>query len=382
MENPRQLAVVSARKEGATVKKAILSEEQLGQGRVSYATRRVPRAAMKVLLSGDIRPQAGDLVYARIEQLGQHKRIELETGRRAQLYPGDEVIVSYGNRYAPDQFEAVVPDNLGPCHLVAGGGIAAITLSRHYRMKRPTVIKPLGLIADSDGQRLNLSRWTIADPCGQKERPYTVAVVGSSMNAGKTTTAASLIHGLAACGLKVGAAKVTGTGAGCDRWSMVDAGAAEFLDFTDAGYASTFRLSAAQVEGILVKLVGCLAERAVHMIVLEIADGLLQKETKTLLVSSPFRALVDEVIYAASDAMGALAGVGWLRQKGLPVSALSGILSLSPLATKEALAATGLRVLSRGELCDAAWHLPRRAGGNSLVPRIGGAERHETAALL
>ena len=67
------------------------------------------------------------------------------------------------------------------------------------------------------------------------------------MNSGKTTTAASLIHGLKRAGLKVAAVKVTGTGSGGDLWSMSDAGAATTLDFTDLGHASTAGLPHTEV---------------------------------------------------------------------------------------------------------------------------------------
>ena len=43
----------------------------------------------------------------------------------------------------------------------------------------------------------------------------------------------------------------TGTGAGIDVWLMSDAGADMVLDFTDAGFASTHRLSGAELETIL-----------------------------------------------------------------------------------------------------------------------------------
>ena len=54
------------------------------------------------------------------------------------------------------------------------------------------------------------------------------------MNSGKTTTVAAITHGLTAAGLRVGAMKVTGTGAGGDPFLFADAGAAEVLDFTSA----------------------------------------------------------------------------------------------------------------------------------------------------
>lgn len=80
--------------------------------KAAYTTRHVRlESACSVELAD--RPETGDLVLARVTELGQHYRLELPDGRRATLYEGDEIVVAYGNRYAPDQFEAVVPDDLG-----------------------------------------------------------------------------------------------------------------------------------------------------------------------------------------------------------------------------------------------------------------------------
>ena len=97
---------------------------RLKQAKWAYTTRRIKQDRHFQLLSGAIIPEAGDLVLARVEELGQHKRLELVSSRRARLFEGDEIVVAYGARYAPRQFEAVVPTRLEPCHLVAGGGIA------------------------------------------------------------------------------------------------------------------------------------------------------------------------------------------------------------------------------------------------------------------
>ncbi len=67
------------------------------------------------------------------------------------MFVGDEIVVVYGNRYAPDQFEAVIPDTLAPCHLVAAGGIASKLLCKHNSMDDPTVIAPIGLLGNDRG---------------------------------------------------------------------------------------------------------------------------------------------------------------------------------------------------------------------------------------
>ena len=86
--------------------------------------------------------------------------------------------------------------------------------------------------------------------------------------------------------------------------------------------------------------------------VLELADGLLQRETAGLLQSSVFRSLVDGTIFCAGDALGASAGIDWLEQRAIPVLAVSGVVSASPLASSEARSATRLPVFTREELAD------------------------------
>jgi len=321
----------------------------------AYTTRRVDKQAIVSLLSGDINPWPGDLVLAKVVKIGQHKRIELEHGRRAPLFIGDEIIICYGDRYAPDQFEAKVPSDLAECHLVAAGGIASRSLSQHGKIKAPTLIQPLGLLAGIDGKRINLSEWALPSntSINPNPRPFIITVAGTSMNAGKTTTAAHLIKGLVRSGMKVGAAKITGTGAGGDRWLMKDAGACEVLDFTDAGFASTFRLPLEKIEDIAYRLTGHLRNNGVDAIVLEIADGLFQQETAQLLTQPAFQSSIDAIIFAAGDSMGASCGVDWLQRKGLPVIALSGCVSASTLSSREAESATGLPVMGLEQLSSA-----------------------------
>lgn len=330
---------------------------RLMRAKHSYAMRRIPLDGPLKLLSGEVAPRSGDLVLARVQHLGQHAKIELPTGRRASLFAGDEIVVCYGERYAPDQFEAHVPDNLGPCHLVAAGGIAAVCSDKHDSVKAPTQIKPIGLVADADGRRLNLADHTLSAAVSPTQTPPVIAVAGAMMNAGKTTCAASLIRGLKRRGLLVGVAKVTGTGAGGDRWLMVDSGADAVLDFTDVGAASTAGLSPSRVEGIFNTLVDHLAAAAVDVIVVEVADGLLQRETAMLLDSPSFKARCTGVIFAAKDALGAAAGVRHMESEGHTVLAVGGVLSASPLATREARRIVAVPVVTTEHLV-AGWWLP------------------------
>ena len=151
---------------------------------------------------------------------------------------------------------------------------------------------------------------------------------------------------------------------------FVDAGAVPVLDFTDFGYASTYRVPPAEIEQILCQTVAHLAHAGPDVVVVEVADGLLQQETAALLKSTTFRHLVGGIVFAAPDAMSGAAGVEWLEKRGLPVLALSGAMTASPLAMAEAYSASRLPVLTQQQLLEPSrvhallQDLTRRADGS------------------
>src|SRR5205814_1140562 len=214
-----------------------------------YSVRRVDLSDVSDVVT-DVRPKAGDLVLARVTRLGQHQHLEFVNGRRSRLWPGDEIVVAFGARYAPDQYEAVVPDDLSPCHLVAGGGIAGRVVSRHANIKPATDIEPLGLLLNAQGV-INV-RGAALGPSPPLRPPLVVGV----------------------------------------------------------------------------------------------GDGLLQRETAALGQSHRVTKTVAAALFAAPDAMSAIAGVDWLRRRNLGVAAVSGMVTASPLARQEAASELGVPVVT------------------------------------
>lgn len=343
-----------------------LDPRRLAVAKSAYTTRFVSRMLAGDpkgygLLTGDhVVPHAGDVVLARVHRIGQHAAIMLPDGRRASLFEGDEILVAYGDRYAPDQFEAEVPDNLSLTNLVAAGGLAGTAISAHSKMAAPTQLEPLGLLTDTHGV-VTLRRCaplaTVAPQdaqgLGRVGKPLVIAVLGTSMNSGKTTTVASIVRGLSQAGLVVAAGKVTGTGAPGDPGLFRDSGASRVLDFTDFGYGSTYRLEHEQVQALLVSLIDELAAAGPDVVVVEIADGLFQGETARLVKDPLFKAHIDKVVFAAGEALGAVAGQRLLTGLGLAPVAISGMLTASPLAKREAASSLDVPVLGKGELASA-----------------------------
>ncbi|MGQ0776652.1 MAG: DUF1611 domain-containing protein [Pseudonocardiales bacterium] len=353
--------------------------ERIGRVKVAYSVRRVNLDRPLWLVDG-IAPRHGDLLLARVFEIGQHPRLELTTSRRAMLYPGDEIVIGMGARYAPDQFEAELPDDLAPCHLVAAGGVAAAMRCKHSSMKDPTSIVPVGLVAVADGRVLNAADGALPLVEPLPRRVPTVLVTGTAMNAGKTTSVISLVRGLTAAGLRIGACKLTGTGAGGDRYSFVDAGAAEVLDFTDLGLVSTFGVPLEVLVRTSVAMHRHLVARGVDVVLMEAADGLLCAETAALIDTGPVRNIVDGTVFAAGDAAGAVLGVQLLRKRRMRLLAVSGVLTASPLAVREVQTEIDLPVYGPAELADprVALRMLRRVSvGERAAPRATSTARIE-----
>ncbi len=314
----------------------------------AFTTRRVERSDVRGVSANMAHAKAGDLILCEIAELGHHKKIQLAERRISESYPGDYVVLCLGDRYAPDQFlaSAVIDDDL--IDLVAGGGVAGRVDAAHVFMEDPTRLKPLGLLTGTRGQVLNVADYALpALPAN--DRVTVIGVFGASMNSGKTTAASSLAHGLMRAGYAVAGVKATGTGAFGDFNSFEDGGAPA-LDFTDVGMATTFRMPLERIEAGFDTLVATAAARGAEVVVVEIADGVFQQETRAILDSSSIRDRLDGILFAAPDALSALGGVMVLEQKGLTPFAISGMVSCSPLATAEAAEVTGLPILSREDL--------------------------------
>lgn len=355
-----------------------LLPERLKRAKRAFTTRRVNIDDAKVLIDGDVCPQIGDVVLAVVEKIGSHTKIELPSGRRARLAVGDEIIVAYGNRYAPDQFEAIIGKSLASCHLVAAGGVAATKINKHEGMSNPTQIRPIGILANANKDPLNLARYAISLDTEPPKSMTTIFVAGTSMNSGKTVTAAGLIHAFAKAGFKVAGIKSTGTGAGGDLWLMSDMGAHAVFDFSDGGLPSTYMVSPERIERTVLGLISHADRIGCDVAVVEIADGLQHEETAMLLSSAPVRETGVGIVFAANDALGAKAGIKTLQAWGHRVLALSGQMTRSPLAIREATRATGMPVFTLADIQSGA--LNATILGSSATDSSMGATNDQVAA--
>jgi hypothetical protein len=318
---------------------------------LAYALRRVPEASFHLLLARPAAPRAGDIVLARVETIGKNTALDITTGRRCGLHRGDLLAVVFGNRYATLQFEGYADADGDRCDLLSVGGLCGTVQSKHETIPDPSRLRILGALGGPTGRPLRLQDFGLPPASVSGQRPPRVAVVlGTSMDSGKTYTARSLILGLRRHGVSVGAIKLTGTAAGRDTYTMLDAGACVALDFIDGGLPSTFLCSLQELLDLYLRLVEHAASAGASWVVVEIADGVIQGETAALLASGRFAATVDAWLLAANDALGAHGAQRILEAVGITPLAVSGIVSRSALCRREVEAATHLPCMAASEL--------------------------------
>ena len=297
-------------------------------------------------------PEVGDLVYGQIRSVGFHSTLENKEGRIHVVNNGSRGVFVFGNRYAPDAYEGVVPNHLPrEVDLLARSGMVGEVRQMNANIKDPTRVEVRGYVCDEQGRVINTRNFPlIKDPKSERKsgrRAKLILVVGTSMNSGKSLAAASICWALATMGHQVRGCKVTGTASLKDILHMEDAGASPVADFTYFGYPSTYLLDEAHLLEIFDKLDLKYANNPSNYWVVELADGILQRETAMLLSTPRVTSRIHRLIFTAHDALGAIAGVDILQSKfHLKPDAISGVCSASPLAVQELAEFTDIPVAS------------------------------------
>jgi hypothetical protein len=299
--------------------------------------------------------RVGDIVLARVESIGKNIALDIGTGRRCGLHKGDLLAVVFGNRYATLQFEGYARSDGDRCDLLSVGGLCGLVESKHDTVPEASKLRVEGALGDAHGRPLRLQDFALPDTSRVgRGRPRVAVVLGTAMDVGKTHTARSVILGLRREGIRVAGIKLTGTAAGRDTFTMLDAGACGALDFVDGGLPSTYRCALPELLHLYRLLVTHAAAEGASWVVVEIADGIIQGETAALLASTRFASTVDAWLLAATDALGVAGAVGLLRGMGISPVAVSGIVSRSALGRREVESSTKIPCLAAAELEEGA----------------------------
>lgn len=285
-------------------------------------------------------PEAGDVLYGRIQHIGQHSSLENKSGRIHAIHNCTTGIFVYGNRYAPDYYEAFVPEHASEkADLIARSGVVGKVHTKNTLIKDPTTIEVLGNVCDADGMPLNTTRFPLIVPKHTEKRyprSRMILACGTTMNSGKSVAAAACCWVLSNLGYTVKGSKITGTASLKDILHMNDAGAQTCSDFSYLGHPSTYMLDEPALLHIFDTLDLKYANNPSNYWVIELADGINQRETAMLLQAPEVKERIHRLVFCANDAFSAMGGVEYLKDRfDLVPDLISGVCTSSPLHMRE-----------------------------------------------
>jgi len=298
-------------------------------------------------------PRSGDVAIFEIRSVGRHKRLQIASGRNATLFKGDLIMAAFGNRYATNQFKGIIPKELlNEFHILGQGGVIGLVHSAHSGMSKPTSIRIVGYVVNSEGLVANTMLDKELDPFEGKTPlgARVILSVGASMDSGKTTTAGHFIRGLKKAGKSVAYIKLTGTVYAKDTNFCLDCGADISIDFSRFGFPSTYMCPRETLLKLYQSLLNCTERVKPDYIIVEIADGIYQQETKNLLNSRRFMQTVYGVLFSCRDSLGALNGVQYLTAIGAQPLALCGTFTISPMLIEEVESLCDLRIATLSDM--------------------------------
>ncbi len=117
---------------------------------------------------------------------------------------------------------------------------------------------------------------------------------------------------------------------------MKACGAHLVLDFLDIGYPSTYQCSLADLEHIFTVFKGYFSLSGCEFLVVEVADGIFERETEMILHSQAIMKDIALFAFAASDSVSAYGGIRYLQQQyGLYPDFISGLIIADSLSMEE-----------------------------------------------
>ena len=144
-------------------------------------------------------PEPGDVVFGKVRRIGHHSSLENVSGRIHTIHNGTKALFVFGNRYAPDHYEGIIPEEfVREVDLLARSGMIGQVQTKNAMLKDPTRVRIQGYLLDKDGNAINTRNFPkIKKPAAgpRKGKAKLILVVGTAMNSGKSLAAAACCRG-------------------------------------------------------------------------------------------------------------------------------------------------------------------------------------------
>lgn len=316
-----------------------------------YLADKISSSTKNVSLTREIRvdtaviPESGYLVAGRIRgEKSVYNTVENCDGRMVRLHKGDILVGTLGHRNALHGYSGVVPEKIQAgdiLNVLNLGGVIGTCTSVNPEVGNPFEFEVLGSVlvfpefGSRQGVPAHIKMNALTAKTSIENAPYVpvIAIVGTSMNAGKTLAASQIVRGLSAQGKKVAACKLTGVSLLKDTLSMKDYGAFTSSSFNDVGVVTT---SAETSVSAAREIISYLSSTGADVILAELGDGVMgQYGVQEILHDKKVMSRVSCLVLCANDPVGAWGGVQVLKNEyGLKVDVVTGPTTDNDAGTK------------------------------------------------
>lgn len=182
----------------------------------------------------------GDYVACKIINAGgESLKLELPNGRMRGVIAGESLIGTFGERFATleatGSWRNVTNDQ--KMSVLTGAGLLGKLTSKSIFIPKMIRVAYTGH-ACRRGEKLTMDSFVKSEETVPFDTPV-ILFVGTSMSAGKTTSARIVTNIFKQAGYRVVGAKLTGAGRFKDILAFKDVGADKILDFVDVGLPSS-----------------------------------------------------------------------------------------------------------------------------------------------
>jgi hypothetical protein len=278
-------------------------------------------------------PISGDVLVCRVENADLMDAFIEDCGGRLQaLFPGDVLLTTVAHRESTRWTVGRVPTwdvyEMGrKLTVLSVQGIVGELMEIGERTSGVIEVSVLGVAADSYGETINISRYSVLERAPLRDTSRvraTVLITGSSSEAGKTTAGLTATRALLRHGRRVAVLK------------------ALVFDTVDFGLATTYPSGALSIQEQFPAWLDYLFKVPADALVVECGGDPVGANVPSLI--SAIRQLGPPLVHvsAASDAMAALGLCRWFEASGIPVDLICGRCTDTALMTERVGQITGV----------------------------------------
>ncbi|HXK58570.1 MAG TPA: hypothetical protein PLP42_01630 [Acidobacteriota bacterium] len=271
---------------------------------------------LRVLANVNGECDEGDVVLVRVQEVNTaYPTLETRDVEEVVLQKGQLLVGVLGNRKALRGFSGRTPLHLRPgvrLHLLNKGGVIGDCTAFNRDLGWPALVEYIGTVS-LNGRPLNLRDHALPLVDAPMPSIPVILVMGTCMNAGKTTVCKQILRMFSEKGFTVHAGKVAGVACLQDTQGMKAAGAKKALSFLDFGLPSTTEVDS--VVPVARSMVHYLAEGKPDFILLEMGDGILGGyQVASVFENTEFMDASLCTILCANDLMGVWGAIRWMGE--------------------------------------------------------------------